>query len=343
MHACWQRQHGSQNRWLVPSLPPPGRHNPRTNYRDPTQPHTPTHAHEHTHTKKKQVLDLSIGSVKPSDTLSSHKREQGLANPDFSAPPAIKPAGGLAGLLPDGVPPPPGGMPPTGVAAEGGVGAVGLAPGAAPYEGLLANLHMYVQVSPSLGQYAEKLKRVVPVAVDRAICDIITPVVERSVTIACCTTKELVTKVREKNPSLSIRFPTTLRHKAAPGQLCAGASPCFVPCTHPPPEDCVLGAEFPKPPTAHPPTPPLQDFVLEPDEQRMRKAAHMMVSSLAGSLALVTCKEPLRLSVSNQLRQLLVTAGLPPDQQLIEQAVQQLTGACVCFDAAASFQIETSG
>lgn len=49
-----------------------------------------------------------------------------------------------------------------------------------------------------------------------------------------------------------------------------------------------------------------------------------MVSSLAGSLALVTCKEPLRLSIANQLRVLLTTI-LPPDQQLLENAVQQLT------------------
>ena len=32
------------------------------------------------------------------------------------------------------------------------------------------------------------------VAVDRAICEIVTPVVERSVTIACMTTNELVLK-----------------------------------------------------------------------------------------------------------------------------------------------------
>lgn len=38
------------------------------------------------------------------------------------------------------------------------------------------------------------LKRVIPVAVDRAIREIIQPVVERSVTIACITSKELVQK-----------------------------------------------------------------------------------------------------------------------------------------------------
>lgn len=37
--------------------------------------------------------------------------------------------------------------------------------------------------------------RVVPVAMERAIREIISPVVDRSVTIACTTTRELVMKV----------------------------------------------------------------------------------------------------------------------------------------------------
>lgn len=71
-----------------------------------------------------------------------------------------------------------------------------------------------------------------------------------------------------------------------------------------------------------------QDFAADPDEVRLRTGAHLMVSSLAGSLALVTCKEPLRLSIANQLRALL-TQTLPPDQQLLENAVQQLTSMVV--------------
>ena len=50
-----------------------------------------------------------------------------------------------------------------------------------------------------------------------------------------------------------------------------------------------------------------------------------MVSSLAGSLALVTCKEPLRVSLSNQLRVLLQQVpqnGL--DQAALEQTVQTI-------------------
>jgi hypothetical protein len=37
--------------------------------------------------------------------------------------------------------------------------------------------------------------RIVPLAMERAIREIITPVVDRSVTIACMTTRELVMKV----------------------------------------------------------------------------------------------------------------------------------------------------
>ncbi len=47
---------------------------------------------------------------------------------------------------------------------------------------------------------------------------------------------------------------------------------------------------------------------MEKDESSMRKAAHLMVSSLAGSMALVTCREPLRSSLANQLRHLLANS-----------------------------------
>ena len=50
-----------------------------------------------------------------------------------------------------------------------------------------------------------------------------------------------------------------------------------------------------------------------------------MVSSLAGSLALVTCKEPLRVSLSNQLRALLQQLpGMGLDQAQLEQSVQTI-------------------
>jgi CCR4-NOT transcription complex subunit 1 len=48
----------------------------------------------------------------------------------------------------------------------------------------------------------------------------------------------------------------------------------------------------------------MKDFATEPDEEKFRKAAHSMVKSLAGSLALVTCREPLRMSMTNNIRAL---------------------------------------
>ena len=63
-------------------------------------------------------------------------------------------------------------------------------------QGLLANLHNYVQINAGqLGRIAERCKRIVPIAVDRAIVELINPIVEKSVTTACMTTQELVSKV----------------------------------------------------------------------------------------------------------------------------------------------------
>ncbi|KAF2746507.1 Not1-domain-containing protein [Sporormia fimetaria CBS 119925] len=58
-----------------------------------------------------------------------------------------------------------------------------------------------------------------------------------------------------------------------------------------------------------------KDFATEPDEEKLRAAAHNMVKSLSGSLALVTCKEPLRMSIMNNIR---VMARELPEQALPE-------------------------
>ena len=51
-----------------------------------------------------------------------------------------------------------------------------------------------------------------------------------------------------------------------------------------------------------------KDFCVEKEEALVKRAAHLMVTSLAGSLALVTCREPLRVSLTQHLRQLLQPA-----------------------------------
>jgi CCR4-NOT transcription complex subunit 1 len=58
-----------------------------------------------------------------------------------------------------------------------------------------------------------------------------------------------------------------------------------------------------------------KDFAMEQDEEKLRNAAHTVVKSLSGALALVTCKEPLRMSIQNNIR---VNARDLPEQALPE-------------------------
>ncbi|TMW60361.1 hypothetical protein Poli38472_000403 [Pythium oligandrum] len=121
---------------------------------------------------------------------------------------------------------------------------------------VIPNLASYVAVNPDLPLHNVNLRRLVPLAVDRAIREVISPVVERSVTIACITTREIV----------------------------------------------------------------LKDFATEVDDVKMRKAAHLMVASMSGSLALITAKEPLRNSIATHLRALIPASAGDPQQ--IEHVIQ---------------------
>jgi CCR4-NOT transcription complex subunit 1 len=120
----------------------------------------------------------------------------------------------------------------------------------------LPDLEALLVFPPSSGSAANqaRLRQIVQNAVQRAIFEIIAPVVERSVTIATIATTNLI-------------------HK---------------------------------------------DFARESDEDRIRKAAQQMVRQLSGSLALVTCKEPLRMSMTNYIR--MAQAELP-DQAFPEGAI----------------------
>ncbi|KAJ3299964.1 hypothetical protein HK104_005661 [Borealophlyctis nickersoniae] len=142
----------------------------------------------------------------------------------------------------------------------------------------IPNLASYITFNPNLPIFSAQpsLKRIVHIAIDRAIQEIISPVVERSVTIAGIATRELVVK----------------------------------------------------------------DFALEPDEGKVGKAAHLMVQSLAGSLAAVSSREPLRVSMMSHLRSLLVQNGFT-EQTMPEQAVYIIVGdnldlACSVMEKAAS-------
>ncbi|OCH95284.1 Not1-domain-containing protein [Obba rivulosa] len=114
-------------------------------------------------------------------------------------------------------------------------------------ENILASIIPLVTISTQLAPLhtTPAFKRAVQMAVDRAVREIILPVVERSVTIAGISTRELVAK----------------------------------------------------------------DFVTEPNEEKLRKAGHLMAQKLAGSLALVTCKEPLRSNLGGHIRHFLAEFG----------------------------------
>ena len=49
----------------------------------------------------------------------------------------------------------------------------------------------------------------------------------------------------------------------------------------------------------------LKDFASEPNEMKLIKAAHMMISNLAGQLALVQCREPLRSNLVPHIKQVI--------------------------------------
>jgi Domain of unknown function (DUF3819) len=73
-------------------------------------------------------------------------------------------------------------------------------------QGVFANVFNNAVVNPNLGPLIDRLqlRRIVPVAVDRAIHEIIMPVVERSVTIACMTTQELILKDFAMEPEVEL-------------------------------------------------------------------------------------------------------------------------------------------
>lgn len=60
-----------------------------------------------------------------------------------------------------------------------------------------------------------------------------------------------------------------------------------------------------------------KDFMMESDENKMRKAAHLMAQNLAASLAMVTSKEPLRLSIVSNLKTIFLAHGLNDVRSLI--------------------------
>jgi len=231
-----------------------------------------------------KALGVELKDIRPSNALHLRKRPDLRGNPDFKAPcnpesiPGIPPredaTSGMSGLpsstpAPGGVPSIPGllslvtlrsfsiifhpnaPLPPPNPDGTAAPPEAGEDPGAERDEP---------------GSAKANLRNILAVAVDRAVRELIQPVVDRSVTIAVISARELVTK----------------------------------------------------------------DFAAEPDADKMAHAAHVLASDLAGSLAVITCQDPLKAQIGSQLRTLLtahpsVITSLPVSlQQLGDAAVNSM-------------------
>ena len=59
-----------------------------------------------------------------------------------------------------------------------------------------------------------------------------------------------------------------------------------------------------------------KDFAFEKNDSKYKNAANLCIKSLAGSLAMVTCREPLRIGFNNQLKETLSKKGFKPENIL---------------------------
>ncbi|KAI9209788.1 CCR4-Not complex component, Not1-domain-containing protein [Polychytrium aggregatum] len=215
-------------------------------------------------------IKLDIKEITPTSLLEGRPIRSGQAAMPYTAP---RPNGASAAPLDSAVP-----RAPTSTGS-----AIPDAPQMSNAEeesaGGFPHLAAYITLNHGAGFFnlpEATLKRIVYIAMDRAIREIILPVVERSVTIASIATRELVVK----------------------------------------------------------------DFAFEPNEDKMRKAGHMIVQNLAGSLASVTCREPLKMSMMQNMRLLLAQAGFAeqsvPDQAIYVTVADNLDLACSVIEKTAA-------
>ncbi|GAB2232300.1 hypothetical protein Drorol1_Dr00011332, partial [Drosera rotundifolia] len=83
----------------------------------------------------------------------------------------------------------------------------------------------------------------------------------------------------------------------------------------------------------------MKDYAFESDESRILYAANLMVASLAGSLAHVTCKELLRGSITGHLKNML--QGLNVNEEMLKEAIAYVTNdnldlGCAIIEQAAT-------
>ena len=68
-----------------------------------------------------------------------------------------------------------------------------------------------------------------------------------------------------------------------------------------------------------------KDFVTEANEEKLRKAGHLMGQKLAGSLALVTCKEPLKSNLASHIRHFLLDLNFTEVTCILSIMIPSLT------------------
>ncbi|XP_069510725.1 CCR4-NOT transcription complex subunit 1 isoform X2 [Ambystoma mexicanum] len=129
----------------------------------------------------------------------------------------------------------------------------------------LGGLAPHIALNPTipLFQAHPQLKQCVRQAIERAVQELVHPVVDRSIKIAMTTCEQIVRK----------------------------------------------------------------DFALDSEESRMRVAAHHMMRNLTAGMAMITCREPLLISIATNLKNSFATAlraASPQQREMMEQAAAQL-------------------
>ncbi|XP_039618990.1 CCR4-NOT transcription complex subunit 1 isoform X2 [Polypterus senegalus] len=129
----------------------------------------------------------------------------------------------------------------------------------------LAGLAPHININPNipLFQTHPQLKQCVRQAIERAVQELVHPVVDRSIKIAMTTCEQIVRK----------------------------------------------------------------DFALDSEESRMRVAAHHMMRNLTAGMAMITCREPLLMSIATNLKNSFASAlraPTPQQREMMEQAAAQI-------------------
>ncbi|XP_030367107.1 CCR4-NOT transcription complex subunit 1-like isoform X2 [Strigops habroptila] len=129
----------------------------------------------------------------------------------------------------------------------------------------LGGLAPHITLNPTipLFQAHPQLKQCVRQAIERAVQELVHPVVDRSIKIAMTTCEQIVRK----------------------------------------------------------------DFALDSEESRMRVAAHHMMRNLTAGMAMITCREPLLMSIATNLKNSFATAlraASPQQRDMMEQAAAQI-------------------